>query len=161
MDRCPHCGKWIDPGDGVVERELSMTRWNEMAKKYGLRLIHRITGKRASSLKTRLRERPDFWEAIERAVGNRNGWAKERRLPTFDQAVSPTFIQKLLEGNYGMEGEEAEENERKTLIEAFQGRRFGTTVATKEGLEGARGVELWNQIRIYRLRQMNDDVSRA
>jgi len=80
----------------------------------------------------------------------RGRWAREKRIPTFDQAVSPSFLAKLLEGNY--DGDPVDEREE--LIQRIQGKKFGKVMATAEGLEGGVGVERWVEISTERLRSM-------
>ena len=158
--KCPHCGEDFEPTKCDYRSQHGVLYWNYLAEKYDLRTIREMGQTRRSHLKKRLEENPGgYWTSLEKAIKQRGAWARKKKFPTFDQAVAPAFLQKLLEGNY--DGEPGEEDpERTVIIALLQSRRFGDTVATTEGLEGSRGVERWHNISIERLRRMRD-VSRT
>jgi len=155
--KCPHCGREIEPisREDMIEarekRRAIKSLWNELAKAENLPVVQQLTRTRLRAWDCRVMEDPYFFGKVREAVMRRGAWAREKRYPTFDQAVSPSFLAKLLEGNY--DGDPAEE--RDELIRKIQGKRFGGKVtATNEGLEGGAGVEKWNGISTERLRKM-------
>ena len=133
-----------------------MSRWNELAEKYGLVKIRTLAGSRLVAVRKRLKEVSGLWEELGGAIAERGTWARSRRFPSFDQAMRPSTLMRLLEGNYVARPGEEQDDERTILILALQGRQIGQTVATKEGLEGSHGVEPWKEISTERLRNMSD-----
>ena len=151
--KCPHCGGEID--SFTIESRHTHTmikrQWNELAKAANLPAVRQIHILRFRAWIRRVADDPQFFENVQEAVKRRGEWAREKRIPTFDQAVSPSFLAKLLEGNY--DGDPVEE--RHELIEQILKRRvIGTTTATPAGLEGGAGCETWNEISTERLRGM-------
>ena len=154
--KCPHCGGEIDPFTDdyriqAREKRLAIRElWNELAAAENLPVIQQMTRHRQRAWDRRIVEDPYFFSKVQEAVKRRGEWAREKRFPTFDQAVRPSFLAKLLEGNY--DGDPAEE--RDELIQKIQGKKFGKVMATAEGLEGGVGVEKWVEISTERLRSM-------
>jgi hypothetical protein len=56
---------------------------------------------RQRHFRSRLRERPQFWQELEGALRGRGRWAKEHRFPTLDQALRASMFARLVEGAYG------------------------------------------------------------
>ena len=151
--KCPTCGQEREPEPDpypATRETQAKYWWNALAKKYNLRPIKSLSMARRKHLAQRLVDTGGlFWTDVERAVAKRGAWAREKKVPTFDQAVRPSFLTKLLEGNY--DGEPTEE--RQELIKSIVARgRIGKTQATREGLEGGAGCEKWEEISTRRLR---------
>jgi len=92
----------VSPSGDRFEWSEHVSRWNVLAAEQGLKLVRPpLTEKRKKALRARLKDHPDYWELLIESVRARGAWAREQQLPTFDQATNPSFLQKLIEGNYG------------------------------------------------------------
>ncbi len=80
----------------------ALERWNRLADRHGLRRARGWTAARKQRLRARLEAHPRLWEELDRALGDRGTWARERAFPDLDQVLSEGICQRLLEGRYGV-----------------------------------------------------------
>jgi hypothetical protein len=83
-----------------VDWSEQQARWNTIATANGLPILRKWNEGRKRALKARLREEPDFWSELNRAIEERGEWAREHGFPSFDQAVRASTYARLAEGNY-------------------------------------------------------------
>jgi len=75
--------------------------WNTLAAEHGLRAVKALKADRRKKLQARLREHgPKFWELVASQLAVRSRWARDKAMPTFDQLMTPSICQRLLEGCY-------------------------------------------------------------
>ena len=133
-----------------------VVQWNLLAEKHDLPAIGGFLAKqRAEQVAYYQTLTEDFWRDLDAALGRRGAWAKGRRFPHFEQVMDEAIAAKLFEGFYDGKPGEGQDDERERLIvrlisEGWQ----GAAVATTEGLEGPRGVELWKEVSTERLYKM-------
>lgn len=109
------------------ETEDAIRIWNEIAKACDLPQISKLTANRRVHLARRLAEHPDYWQQLQAAIEERGDWAKEQKLPSFDQAVNEGFFTKLIEGNYQRKGQNGD-------LELLRSAGFKTTTDRTVGL---------------------------
>ena len=131
-------------------------RWNCLADKYNLPGIFGGGRTRARALAVRIEENPNFWVDVELKLASRGPWARRRRLPTFDQVLTPSTLLKLLEGNYdALPGESGpEDDKRQELIEAIKahkGGKVGSYVIVSTGLSGMHADIAWEDLSLEEL----------
>lgn len=80
--------------------EDSRRKWNAIAATNELPKTQKLSATRRKKLAKIVNENPDFWTELDAAIRDRGSWARQRRFPTFDQAVRPEIFQRLIEGNY-------------------------------------------------------------
>lgn len=127
------------PPSFQFSKKEEIATWNSLAKKYDLPEIQDLTDDRRRKLRACLQEHPDFWAQVEEKLATRNEWTRQKRMPKFDQLMSPSFRQKLLEGNYAREKapdepDPQEQAERRRLVAALK-KRVGQTAVDARGRE--------------------------
>ena len=100
MKTCPHCGKPLEDPPRISWND-QLERWNDLAKKHGLRRIQLIGKTRAARLRARLHEYgPEYWDQVERALQSLNDFARDKGFVDFDFVTKAESCHKLLEGRY-------------------------------------------------------------
>jgi hypothetical protein len=83
----------------------AVTRWNAIATKYGRPKIQALTETRRKALQARLAERPGLGDLLDAEAVLMGAWARSQAFLTFDWIVSPSNLQKFLDGNYRDRGD--------------------------------------------------------
>jgi uncharacterized protein YdaU (DUF1376 family) len=83
-----------------IDYSEQLQTWNRIASENNLPTLRKWTPERKVALKLRLEEEPDFWREVEAALSDRDPWYVKKQIGTFDQVTRPSFLVKLLEGNY-------------------------------------------------------------
>jgi len=143
------------------EREEAKKRWNCLADKYNLHRIYSGGPTRARALAMRIEENLFFWDAVEFKLASRGPWARRKRFPTFDQVLTPSTLQKLLEGNYdALPGESGIEDDRRAelvdLIKNHIGQSVGSSVVISTGLSGMHTDISWNNLSLEELEKAHN-----
>lgn len=124
-----------------IEFAAVKSRWNELAEIYHLPPIQEVSRKRQAAFRAALKACPDLWVTLAREFATRNAWARENRFPSFDQAIRPAILQRLLEGTYRAPGEAAkpepteEDKARHARAVAELLKRVGQYAVDSDGFE--------------------------